>query len=322
MKMIEKKIGVYGVLTGFLHEYNRALPNIEAYPAVLILPGGGFRVCSYREAEPVAMAYYAEGYQAFVLNYTVTSVKPDAVIDDPMNDVNAALDYIRENRVPLLVAEGKLAMVGFSGGGHLAAAVATHGPSRPDALLLGYPGILPSNLRSLSCGDILERVDARTPPAFLFSMHGDTVTPPKHLLSFACALEEHDIPFELHIFHGKGHGLSLGTSLTCAGFASDINSGYSAWFTMSVQWLRDRFGDFTIYGINDGRQGRLSIDSTVAALFSNEQAKEICMNHMPALEKFSNGASAEEFTPRRINGFMPVLTESALTAFDHALLSL
>lgn len=322
MKLIEKKLGDYGMLTGFLHEYNEELPNITKYPAVIILPGGGFRTCSYREAEPVAMAYYAAGYQAFVVNYTVTSVKPNALIADSMNDVTVALDYIRANKNVLLVADGKLAMIGFSGGGHLAAAVATHGPSRPDALLLGYPGILPSNLRSLSCNDILECVDGSTPPAFLFSMHGDTITPPKHLLSFACKLEEHNIPFELHMFHGKGHGLSLGTSLTCAGFSSDINPEYGTWFDMSVRWLRDLFGDFTIYGVNDGRSGKFSIDSTLSKLFSDVQAKQICLQHMPALEKFAAGASADEFTPRRINSFMPVLTENALTAFDQALLSL
>ena len=40
-------------------------------PAVLILPGGGYAMCSEREADPVAFAYLAAGFQAFVLRYSV-----------------------------------------------------------------------------------------------------------------------------------------------------------------------------------------------------------------------------------------------------------
>ena len=49
MKLIEEKFGEYAVLTGCLHEYSEETPNIPNYPAILILPGGGFRTCSYRD---------------------------------------------------------------------------------------------------------------------------------------------------------------------------------------------------------------------------------------------------------------------------------
>lgn len=42
-------------------------------PAMLVLPGGGYAMCSDREADPVALAYSRAGYQTFVLRYTVTS---------------------------------------------------------------------------------------------------------------------------------------------------------------------------------------------------------------------------------------------------------
>lgn len=322
MKVVEKKLGKFAVLTGYLHEYNQETPNIQAYPAVLVLPGGGFRTCSYREGEPVAMAFYAEGYQAFVLKYTVVTDDPNAVMADPMRDVCEAMAYIRSEGDSLLCENGKLALLGFSGGGHLAAAVATHCDPRPDALLLGYPGIIHSDLRALDCPDIPERVDAQTPPSFLFGMHGDSVTPPRHLLALACSLEKANVPFELHMFRGRGHGLSLGTSLTSAGFASDINSDYAMWLPMSVRWLKDVFGDFTLYGLNDGRNGRFSIDKTVAQLFSDEAARRICMKKMPVLAKFAEGDSAEEMTPRRINSFMTMLSSEDLDAFDKELLAL
>lgn len=322
MKIIEKKLGKYAVLTGYLHEYNQELPNIQEYPAILVLPGGGFRACSFREGEPVAMAFFAEGYQAFVLKYTVVTDDPNAVMADPMRDVCEAMEYIRSNRNDLLCKDGNLALLGFSGGGHLAAAVATHCDPRPDALLLGYPGIIHSDLRALDCPDIPECVDAQTPTSFLFGVHADSVTPPKHLLSFANALEKAGVPFELHIFRGGGHGLSLGTSLTSAGFASDIRPDYAMWLPMSVRWLKDVFGDFILYGLTDGRNGRFSIDKTVAQLFSDEASRKICMERMPVLAKFAEGDSAEEMTPRRINCFMTMLSAEELDAFDKELLAL
>ena len=322
MKLMEKKLGKYAVLRGYLHEYDTETPNIKEYPAILVLPGGGFRTCSSREGEPVAMAYYAEGYQAFVLKYTVVTDDPDAVIEDSMNDVCEAINFIRTERTSLLCKEGRLALIGFSGGGHLAAAVSTHCRQRPDALLLGYPGIVHSNLRAMDCPDIPESVDGNTPACFLFGMHGDTVTPPIHLLTFACALEKARVPFELHMFRGKGHGLSLGTSLTCAGFTSDRNVYYAQWLPMSVRWLRDVFGDFPLYGYNDGRNGKFHIDRTVEELFSDESSKKICMNYMPVLEKFVDGETAAEMTPRKINSFMTVLSENKLEQFDSDLLSI
>ena len=320
MKLIEEKFGEYAVLTGCLHEYSEETPNIPNYPAILILPGGGFRTCSYREGEPVAMAYYAAGFQTFVLKYTVVTDKPDAVIADPIADVCQAMAFIRGHEAELLCRHNSLALLGFSGGGHLAAAVATHCNPKPDALLLGYPGIIHSDLRALDCPDIPEQVSAELPPCFLFGMHGDSVTPPIHLLTFACALEKVKVPFELHLFRGQGHGLSLGTALTSAGFASDVNNDYGQWMQMSLRWLRDVFGDFLLYGCNDGRQGKYSIDCTVETLFANQTTWQVCLNTMPVLEKFAKGESAGEMTPRRINSFMHILSAQALENMDAQLL--
>ena len=120
MKVIQKTIGEHAVLTGYLHEPSQEMGNISAYPAMLVLPGGGFRFCSEREGEPVAMAFFAEGYQAFVLDYTTVTKKPDAVMGDPMKDTELALKYLRDQTEEWHIAPGKVAMIGFSGGGHLA----------------------------------------------------------------------------------------------------------------------------------------------------------------------------------------------------------
>jgi acetyl esterase/lipase len=60
-----------GCLTAYLLDQSPEFNKIDTRPAVLIFPGGGYYVTSDREAEPIAMAYLAEGFNAFVLRYTV-----------------------------------------------------------------------------------------------------------------------------------------------------------------------------------------------------------------------------------------------------------
>lgn len=247
MKQIQIKIGEYAELIGYVHEPDNEMKNIKAYPGILILPGGGFRICSSREAEPVAAAYFAEGYQAFVLCYTTVTSKPDAVIADPMEDVQQALSWLRANASGVFLEEHKLAMLGFSGGGHLAAASATHGPQRPDALLLGYPGILHSELRALECPDIIESVDEQTPPSFLFVGRKDRVTPPVHALTFVMELDKYGIDYELHIFKDAVHAMSLAKAWTSSGRKEQVDTIFAQWFDMSIGWLKRLFGEFVVY---------------------------------------------------------------------------
>lgn len=98
MKLLQEKIGERATLTGYIHEKSGEMGNIKQFPTVLVLPGGGMRICSDREAEPIAMAYYAEGYSAFVLDYTTTTKKPDAVMAEPREEVETSMCWIRSLR--------------------------------------------------------------------------------------------------------------------------------------------------------------------------------------------------------------------------------
>ena len=232
MKIIKHTIGEHALLTGYIHELSPEMENIVAFPAILVLPGGGVRFCSEREGEPVAMAFYAEGYSAFVLNYTTVTKKADATINDPMNDCNSAMSWIRQHAGKMHLSQDKLAVIGFSAGGHLAAAVSTHGPERPNLLLLGYSGIFPNRVRALICPDILERVDGNTPPSFIFATCDDAVVKPADSLSFAQALDKAGVEYELHIFGHGAHGLSLGKAMTSAGERDLFNERFAQWFPM------------------------------------------------------------------------------------------
>ena len=67
----------------FLQEVGGEFRHIEKRPAVLVIPGGGYAMCSDREADPVALAYAKAGYQAFILRY---SVGKDATWPQPLED--------------------------------------------------------------------------------------------------------------------------------------------------------------------------------------------------------------------------------------------
>ena len=58
-------------LEGYLLDCEITLGQWKNRPAVIVCPGGGYMYCSPREAEPIALAYAARGFHAFVLRYSV-----------------------------------------------------------------------------------------------------------------------------------------------------------------------------------------------------------------------------------------------------------
>ena len=52
-------------LTAYLQETDGEF-GFSKRPAMLVIPGGGYAMCSDREADPVATAYLKAGYQAFI----------------------------------------------------------------------------------------------------------------------------------------------------------------------------------------------------------------------------------------------------------------
>lgn len=135
-------------------------------PAVLICPGGAYLSCSDREAEPVALAFAAMGYQTFVLRYSVLGgngfemmgkgVKPEPNPDKnhpaPMREIGMALAMIKEHSDDWLVDPDRVAICGFSAGAHNCAMYSVYWDQpvivdyvgkdrellRPAACILGY----------------------------------------------------------------------------------------------------------------------------------------------------------------------------------------
>lgn len=271
-------------LTAYLLDPSKEMPNVHIRPAILILPGGGYRMCSDREAEPVAMAFLAEGYQTFVLRY---SLNQNAAFPKPLNDGEEALELIRERSGEWGIDPDKVAVCGFSAGGHLAAALGTMGRIRPNAMILGYPCILAPmfKIMPVPIPGVDESVDAATPPAFLFHTYEDTLVPVENSLAFAAAMDREKIPFEMHIFRNGVHGLSLAKPFTSSGLRSMVDADAARWFELCMAWIKNIFGDFPSDHelILDEDIQVYSIDAQLGVLWKNPACRSIIQTEYPIL---------------------------------------
>lgn len=229
-------------LTYYVQESSPEMPNTAVRPAMLIFPGGGYQFCSEREAEPIALSYLAEGYQAFILRYSLNEA---AEFPAPLRDAEEALETIIEHAGEWFVDPERVAVIGFSAGGHLAAMLGTTGRVRPAALLLAYPCILPEMKKALPHPiPDASVVDEKTPPTFLFTTRDDNVVPVRNSLRFAEAMDAAGLSFELHVFRHGSHGLSLSNPTTSKGEPAMVEPAFAQWFPLSMTFLRDVLGDF------------------------------------------------------------------------------
>jgi acetyl esterase/lipase len=123
-------------------------------PAVIICPGGGYRIVGTSEGAPVAARFAAAGYAAFVLNYSVGDF---AAFDPapgkgfssfrPVLDLLGAMKELKGRADEYGIDASDIFIAGFSAGGHLTTAY-TFAESAsgvvgaehlPRALLLSYP---------------------------------------------------------------------------------------------------------------------------------------------------------------------------------------
>ncbi len=241
MKTFELKLKNDGVtLTVYLPDASREMPRMALRPGMLVIPGGGYHMCSDREAEPVALAFASKGFAAFVLRYSTGS---DKCFEMALEDVDEAMELIHANAEEWGVNKEKIASIGFSAGGHLCASLATMGRIRPNASVLVYPCILESISRILAfpVPSLDEKVDEKTPPTFITASREDNCVPIKNSIAYAAALEEAGIPFEIHIFEKGYHGYSLADWTVYSKAEEEYCAHLQCWFDLCVDWLAKRF---------------------------------------------------------------------------------
>ena len=130
-----------GLLTVYLRDCVETMPQAMERPLVLVVPGGGYTHLSAREGDPVALQFAAAGYHTAVLRYAVGD---DAAHGLPLRQLAAAIGLVRQNAAQWHVLPDKIAVCGFSAGGHLAlsgAVLAVPGlPDPPQRGDFGLPG--------------------------------------------------------------------------------------------------------------------------------------------------------------------------------------
>jgi Esterase/lipase len=274
--MIHKKINLTDdgcvFMTTYIHERSERKwhpigewqPDLR--PVIIILPGGAYRYCSDREAEPVVLPFFAAGFNAFILNY---SLGEECIFPVPLEDISKAIYEVRKNAREWFIDPDKIAVGGFSAGAALTTMIGTQwntkglaerlgipeGENKPNALLVGY-GLTCMDDPSINMpkpyvevGAIVKQnpdelntyqyVGEHTPPAFIWHTTEDELVSYKHALKFVESLDKYNIPFELHIFEKGYHGLSISTDLTAYGYDHPIN--VEQWVPMCIKWMRNLF---------------------------------------------------------------------------------
>jgi acetyl esterase/lipase len=234
--------------SGFKGYRNVSVPTLAVYlpapekatgTAVIICPGGGYYLESYRlEGTVIAEAFAEQGITAFILKYRLPS---DSIMKDksigPLQDAQQAIKMVRQRAAEWKVDTSRIGIMGFSAGGHLAATAATHfsksyipNPEktnlRPDFLILVYPVIsMTDSLTHMgSRNNLLGKnpaedqillfsnelhVNRNTPPTWLTHTGDDTAVPVENSIRFYQALIKKKVPAEMHLYPKGNHGFIL-----------------------------------------------------------------------------------------------------------------
>ena len=269
MKMIHIPIPGHeeATLEGYILDCDISLGQDYNRPAVVVCPGGGYAYCCPREAEPVALRYATQGFHAFILRY---SVGWDAADFSPLKEVSWVIGHLRENATNWHIDPNKIAVCGFSAGGHLALASGLLGENKPNAMILGYPAVnipnysgvnfmlqLLTGRKEVTEADsayfsLENHITKNSPPVFLTATAEDPLTP-FGALPVAQAYSKLGLGYELHIFQHGPHGYALADATSADGSSRQLNPAFAHWHDLSVRWLLRTFGELTFEDKNIGR---------------------------------------------------------------------
>jgi acetyl esterase/lipase len=103
---------------GPLHLDVFGLKKARKTPAVLIIHGGGWRTGDRSQHLPLAVEFAKAGYVAITVEYRLSTI---ALYPAAVNDVKAAIKWTKANAKSYGIDKDKIAILGFSAGGELAA---------------------------------------------------------------------------------------------------------------------------------------------------------------------------------------------------------
>ncbi|MBB4954139.1 acetyl esterase/lipase [Agrobacterium vitis] len=210
--------------------------------AVLIAPGGGYRVISEKHEGEAAAKWLSErGVTAFIITYRLPgegwTVGPLA----PLQDAQRAVRLIRAQAASLGLDNAKIGCMGFSAGGHLMGMLSTRFDevsyqsvdatdclsARPDFSVLAYPVITlkapydhtwtrmklvgrKPDAEAVAKWSVETGVKPNDPPFLLVHAKDDPVADFNNSLLMQAACEKADVPVELIPLQTGGHGFAMG----------------------------------------------------------------------------------------------------------------
>jgi acetyl esterase/lipase len=229
------------------------IPTIRYYPApekiatgtsVIIFPGGGYSINAIRhEGYDIAKRFNEIGVTAFVVKYRIPEDETMANKEiGPLQDAQQAIMMVREQAATFKINPGRIGVMGFSAGGHLASTAGTHFKEskvsnekntsvRPDFMILIYPvisfqddighrgsrdrliGKNPSKEKIALYSNELQ-VTPETPPTFLVHASDDDAVLSANSIKFYESLLKNKVETEMHLYQRGGHGFGLNNKTT------------------------------------------------------------------------------------------------------------
>ena len=253
------------IISAYIPENSEEININKKRETIIICPGGGYEFTSDREAEPIALKFVAQGFNAVVIRYSIAPVRyPTALLE-----LAETVRYVREKEKEWNVDTEKVIVCGFSAGGHLAGSLGVlwnneiiekyldikNEKVKPNAMILCYPVISSGEFAHKGSFDSLlgekeaeisrenlsleKLVSIETPKTFLWHTFDDGTVPVQNSLLFSNALASNKVQFELHIYPSGVHGLGLCEEITAMnGRSEHINSHIASWFNLACQWIK------------------------------------------------------------------------------------
>ena len=253
-------------VTLYIPDIWKEVDEDQTFPCTVICPGGSYWWCSEREAEPVALRMLGNGIAAAVVNYACQYQHYPL----QLLEILAAITYIRRNSESLHIDPERIAVMGFSAGGHAACTAGlfwqeklaedtlgiVHGEDKPNGMILCYPVITSGEFThegSMKCllGDdpnaelvakmsLENQVTENAPKAFIWHTSEDGLVPVENSLLIAAALHKKGIDVEMHIYPRGGHGLSLcDETVTKRDGLDDAAKYCSDWVPHCIKWIKE-----------------------------------------------------------------------------------
>jgi acetyl esterase/lipase len=190
--------------------------------AVVVFPGGGYQILAIDlEGTEVCEWLNTIGVNCILLKYRVPNSGPYPKSPAALQDAQRAVGLVRQHAADWQIDPNRIGVLGFSAGGHLAAALSTlyakriypavdaadQLSCRPDFAIIIYPGYLAMAEENFAPNSAIE-VTAQTPPTFLLQAENDPVHV-ENSMTYFMALKHAAVPAEMHIYAEGGHGYGL-----------------------------------------------------------------------------------------------------------------